>query len=227
MTSCSPTAARSSRWGIYRFSRTSACPWPGARTSTSCTKRRSATPCATAAAAGPSCPWPCAAAGSRSCCGTTAGASLRSEGTATAKGWRACAAEPSASAAASPSTPLRKAPWCASRARFPEGKPLQAQQPLRVAAQDPRFRIVGDRQRAERFEHQGDAADLVGIVAAGQDVIGTGKFDRELESALVEIHRVVIEMLLQIFGRRPVDVRAALGERAIAAVETLREVGNG
>src|SRR5882724_12147734 len=61
------------------------------------------------------------------------------------------------------------------------------------------------------------------IVAAGEDVIGAGEVDRQLQRALVEVDGVVVE-LLQVGARRPVDLRAAVLEIVEAAVEALDQI---
>ena len=78
-------------------------------------------------------------------------------------------------------------------------------------------------QLSDRLEHQRDAADLVRVIAAGEDVVDSREADRELHRIGVEVHGVEVE-LLEILRRRLADVRAALRERAVAAVEPFGEV---
>src|SRR5207248_8755413 len=95
----------------------------------------------------------------------------------------------------------------------------------RVAAENLLAIILGYVERGDAVEHAAEASDLMRIVAAGQDVIGAGEIDRQLQRADVEVHRVVVE-LAQVLARRTVDVRAALFECVKAAVEPLDEVRN-
>ena len=50
--------------------------------------------------------------------------------------------------------------------------------------QNLRFVPIINRQPADRLEHEGDAADHVRVVAAGEDVVGAGEVDGELQRAL-------------------------------------------
>ena len=63
------------------------------------------------------------------------------------------------------------------------------------------------------------------IVAAGEHVVGAGEVDCELQCALIEVHRVVVE-LLQVRARFLLNIHAAVLERVEAAVEPLGEIRN-
>src|SRR5712692_5772933 len=88
---------------------------------------------------------------------------------------------------------------------------LLFQQPRCVVSQDAGAVLLGDLQRADACQHRRQAADLVRIITAGQDVIGAGEGNGQLESAEVEIYCVVVE-LFEIVTRGPRDLRPALGE---------------
>src|SRR5579859_3837323 len=100
---------------------------------------------------------------------------------------------------------------------------LEAQQSLRVAAQD--LRLVGraQLQGADAVEHRLHAADLVRVVAAREHVLRAREFDREPQRAHVEVHGVVVEVP-EVLARRPLDVGAALAERVEAAVQPLGDI---
>src|SRR5882672_1566292 len=102
---------------------------------------------------------------------------------------------------------------------------LEPEQPRCVETVDAGAFFVADRQLRDRVEHRRDAADLMRIVAAGEDVIGAGELDRQLQRALVEVHGVVVE-LAQVAARLAIDVGAAILERVEAAIEPLGEVRN-
>ena len=95
------------------------------------------------------------------------------------------------------------------------------QQACGVTAEDAGLVGVGDRQVADGVEHQRDAADLVRVVAAREDPVGAGELDRQLQRALGEVDRVVVEVPLQVRRGRLVDPRPALLERAKPAIEPL------
>src|SRR5215813_12526775 len=61
------------------------------------------------------------------------------------------------------------------------------------------------------------------IVAARDDVIDSGKRNRHRERIHVKVYGVVVEVF-QILAGRPIDVGAALLERAIASVPTFGEI---
>src|SRR5438128_9371827 len=63
------------------------------------------------------------------------------------------------------------------------------------------------------------------VVTAGEDVIGSGEVDRQLQRAHIEVHGVVVE-LAKIFARRLVDVGAAFFEGMKSAIEPLDKVRN-
>src|SRR5579863_2817692 len=94
-----------------------------------------------------------------------------------------------------------------------------------VGAEDGGAVGVGDGERADRLKHRWDAADLMRVVAAGEDVAGARELDGELERVRVEVHRVVIK-LLQVIAGRAVDIRATFAKGVEAAVEALGEIRN-
>src|SRR5258706_8822413 len=100
---------------------------------------------------------------------------------------------------------------------------LQTKQPRGVLPANALALLLTNRQPGDRLEHRRDAADLMWIVASGEDVIGAGEVDRELQRALVEVDRVVVE-LLQVAARRALDLRAAVLERMETAVETFGQI---
>src|SRR5687767_466905 len=75
----------------------------------------------------------------------------------------------------------------------------------RVAAGNPFTLRRRYRQPADGVEHLRNAADLVRVVAAGKDMVGTREFDRQLDAVGVEVHGVVIERL-QVRAGRAADV---------------------
>src|ERR1700688_1307724 len=100
------------------------------------------------------------------------------------------------------------------------------QQARRVVAEDAGALELGDRQRADRVQHLRDAADLVRVVAAGEEVVGAGESQGQLERAGIEVHRVEVEPLEDLAGR-PSEMDAALAEGVEPAVEPLGQVGDG
>ena len=78
--------------------------------------------------------------------------------------------------------------------------------------------VVADIQAPNRLDHQRDAADLMRIVAAGEDPIGAREVEREADRRRIEVHRVVVEVP-QVLGRRPIDVLPAVSEGPVAAIE--------
>src|SRR6185503_3791042 len=103
---------------------------------------------------------------------------------------------------------------------------LSLEQRLSVSAQNPGLVRVRDRQRLDGLEHERNASDHVGIVAAGENAVRARELDRELQRALREVHRVVPEVPLQVRGGRFIDLCAAFLERAEAAVQPFGEIGN-
>ena len=73
------------------------------------------------------------------------------------------------------------------------------------------------------LDHLGDAADLMRIVAAGDDVVDAGEIDGELDRLRIEVDGVVVE-LLEVRAGRPRDVGAALAEGFEAAVEPFGKI---
>src|SRR5690349_2013574 len=71
---------------------------------------------------------------------------------------------------------------------------IESQQFRRVAAEDGRFVRIGNLQGVNAREHLGDAADLVRVVAAGEDVRGAGELDGQPQRARIEVDRVVVEL---------------------------------
>ncbi len=67
------------------------------------------------------------------------------------------------------------------------GVALEAQQPRCVQAGDGRSGTFLDVESAQALPHLGQTPDLVRIVAARQQVVGSGKFDGELESPEIEV----------------------------------------
>src|SRR5947209_3341340 len=63
------------------------------------------------------------------------------------------------------------------------------------------------------------------VIAAGEDVIGAGELDSELQRPLIEVHGVVVEVL-QVGAGLALNRRAAVLERVEAAIQTLREIRN-
>src|SRR3954452_8460200 len=103
---------------------------------------------------------------------------------------------------------------------------FQSEKPGRVLPANALSLLVADRQLVDRLEHQRDAADLMRVVAAGQNVIGACEVDRKLQRNLIEIDCVVVE-LLQIGARRTLNLRAAVLEVMEAAIEPFDEIGYG
>src|SRR5262249_17840489 len=103
---------------------------------------------------------------------------------------------------------------------------VQAQQCRGIRASDPCALELGDGQLGGRVEHRRDAADLVGVIAASQDMVGAREADRELERTLIEIDGIVIK-IPQVRARWPLNVRPTFAERVEAAVQPLGEVRNG
>src|ERR1043166_9230968 len=106
------------------------------------------------------------------------------------------------------------------------GRGSEPEQPRGVSAQDLSLLLLRDVESPDHLEHPRNAADLVRIVAPGQDLAGAGELDREAERLRIEVHRVVVEGL-QVFAGRLPDVGAALGERLVAPIEPFGEVGYG
>ncbi len=78
---------------------------------------------------------------------------------------------------------------------------LQAEQPAGIAAQD-LFLLPGrDFQLVDGAEHFSEAADLVGIVAAGQNMPGACKIDTELQGQRIEIDGIEIKIFQVGAGR--------------------------
>src|SRR5690606_12363282 len=98
-----------------------------------------------------------------------------------------------------------------------EASRRKSQQARGVSTQDVPPVVVANVDPPQRVEHLLDAADLVGVVAAGQDVVGAREPDRELDGIGVEVQRVVIEPP-EILGWRLRDVPAALRERYVASI---------
>src|SRR6266853_5876539 len=103
---------------------------------------------------------------------------------------------------------------------------LDSQQPPGVAAEDELAIGVGYPHRLQTLQHFGDTADLVWIVAAGEDLAGAGEADGQLERARIEVNRIV-EKLFEIRAWRARDVGATVSKGLIAAVKPLRQVRNG
>src|SRR5262249_23035939 len=124
-------------------------------------------------------------------------------------------------------SPPRTDADAALRAAWPQARALDgdSKQVRRVQAVYPRALLIRHRQLRDRPQHRWDAAELVRIVAAGQNAIGAGELDRERQRALVEVDGVVIE-LAQVGAWLALDVRAAVLERVEAAVQPLGEVRN-
>src|SRR5689334_22070027 len=55
--------------------------------------------------------------------------------------------------------------------------------------------VGGYPQAVKRFEHERDAADLVRVIAASENVIRAGEIYGQLQRQRIEIHRVVVELL--------------------------------
>src|SRR5215831_13803904 len=78
----------------------------------------------------------------------------------------------------------------------------------------------------QALQHLGDAADLVRVVAAGEDLRRAAEADGQLERAGVEVDGIEVK-LFEIRAGRARDVLAAVGESFIAAVKALSNVRNG
>src|SRR5687767_1223422 len=92
----------------------------------------------------------------------------------------------------------------------------------RVAAGNPFTLRRRHRQPAHRIKHLWNAADLVRVIAAREDVLGTRELDGQLDAVGIEVHGVVIERL-QVGAGRAADVGAALGKCLVAAIEPFGE----
>src|SRR6185437_1301104 len=75
-------------------------------------------------------------------------------------------------------------------------------------------------------KHLGDAADLVRVVAAGEDLACAAEADSKLERAGIEVHGIEIK-LFEIRAGRARDVFAAFGKGFKTAVEAFSQVWNG
>src|SRR5436853_1975063 len=82
---------------------------------------------------------------------------------------------------------------------------IESQQLRRVAAEDGRFVRIRHLQCVNAREHFLQAADLVRVVAAGEDVIGAGELDGQPQCPWIEVDGVVVE-LLEICARRMVNI---------------------
>src|SRR5260221_11237824 len=100
---------------------------------------------------------------------------------------------------------------------------LKSQQTRGVAAEDLLAVGVGDLHGLQTLHHFGDAADLVWVGAAGEDLAGPGKADSQFERARIEVNRIV-EKLFEIRAGRAREVGAAVGKGFIAAAKALRRV---
>src|SRR6266853_1762584 len=103
---------------------------------------------------------------------------------------------------------------------------LNSEQTRGAAAEDLLAVGVGDLHGLQALQHFRNAADLVWIVAAGEDLAGAGEADGQLERARIEVNRIV-EKLFEIRAWRARDVGATVSKGLIAAVKPLRQVRNG
>src|ERR1019366_3185210 len=69
------------------------------------------------------------------------------------------------------------------------------QQPRGVASENRGPVRFGDIQPANAFQHARDAADLVRVVAARQNVLNAGERDPQLKRVPIEVDGVVVELL--------------------------------
>src|SRR6266536_1693651 len=116
-----------------------------------------------------------------------------------------------------------------ANAAFPNAKPtknwkkansrrLSLQQTRRVSAQDRRAIRLRNIQSSQNVQHLGNAADLVWIIAAGQNMPGPREGNCQLDAIRIEVHRVVVELRLQELAGRAIDVHTAIGEGVKSAV---------
>src|SRR5207244_2668683 len=84
---------------------------------------------------------------------------------------------------------------------------------------------LADAHGAHALEHFRNAANLVRIVTARQDVMGPGKADGKFDGPWIEVDGVVIK-LFQICAGRLWDVGATFAECFEAAIEPLNQIGN-
>src|SRR5262249_30276957 len=99
----------------------------------------------------------------------------------------------------------------------------QLQDSRRVAAENHLLFLCADVNLAERVEHLRDAADLMWVIAAGQNVVRTSELDRKLDRIRIEVDRIEVAAL-EIFARRARDVLTAIGERLVPSIQTLCQI---
>src|SRR3972149_213958 len=100
---------------------------------------------------------------------------------------------------------------------------LQAEQSLSVTSQNPFFDLWGETQLIDTSQHALQTANLMRVVTPGQQVIRTGKGNRELQGLGVEVHGIVEEGF-QIGPRRSADMLPAFFEGVIPTIEPLGQV---
>src|SRR5438270_12953418 len=71
---------------------------------------------------------------------------------------------------------------------------LNSEQARGVAAEDELAVGVGDPHGLQALQHLGDAADLVRVVAAGEDLAGAGEADGQLKRARIEVDGIEEEL---------------------------------
>src|SRR5581483_11525120 len=102
---------------------------------------------------------------------------------------------------------------------------LQSQQTRGVTSQDALLAFVGNIERLNAFHHLGNAADLMRIIAACQNMIDSGKRDGKLNRVRVEVDGIVIK-ILEISAGSLHDVLAALAEGVKSAIQPFCEIRN-
>src|SRR5947209_9395886 len=100
---------------------------------------------------------------------------------------------------------------------------LNSQQARGVAAEDELAVGVGEVHGLQALQHLGDAADLVWVVAAGEDLADAGEADGQLKRARIEVDGIE-EELFEVRAGRARDVGTTFGKSFIAAVKPLRQV---
>src|SRR5678815_626734 len=95
----------------------------------------------------------------------------------------------------------------------------------RVPAENPDRVRLRQPEMPKARQHRRNAPDLMRVVAASEDAVGTRKRDGETERVRIEVHRVVIPPP-QVIARRPIDVATTILERVKAAIEPFGHVGH-
>ena len=103
---------------------------------------------------------------------------------------------------------------------------LNSEQARSVSTQNHLALFFGHPHGLQAFKHLGDAADLVRVVAAGEDLAGAAEADGQLKRARIEVNGIEVK-LFKIGAGRARDVSAAFGKGFKTAVEALSQVRNG